>query len=132
MEHSSNPQLLSRGIYTGSVKNRAETKGVTLNETEYGLGRYEGGLHYHENPHITLVFHGGDVEERHGNTYERKAGELFFYHAGEVHQTTSRFVPSKNLHFERGHQSLNRRTPAEVFFGKKTYFNSTKYSAALV
>ena len=33
---------------------------------------------------------------------------------------------------ERGHQSLNRQKPAEVYFGRKVHFLPTKYSAALV
>ncbi|MEM1336703.1 MAG: helix-turn-helix transcriptional regulator [Bacteroidota bacterium] len=100
MENISAPRLLSRGIYTGSVKNSIITEGITLNETEYVPERYEGGPHYHENPHITLVFLGGDVEERNGNAYERRAGEIFFYNAGEVHQTIFRTVTSKNLNIE--------------------------------
>ena len=34
--------------------------------------------------------------------------------------------------FERNHQSLNRMPPAEKYFGKKTYFLSTKYSPLVV
>lgn len=34
--------------------------------------------------------------------------------------------------FERRHQSLNRKTPAEVFFNRKPHFVPTKYSASLV
>lgn len=34
--------------------------------------------------------------------------------------------------FERGHQSLNRKTPAEIYYQKKTYFSPTKYSDLLV
>ena len=34
--------------------------------------------------------------------------------------------------FERGHQSLERKTPAEIYFKQKTHYSPTKYSASLV
>jgi putative transposase len=34
--------------------------------------------------------------------------------------------------FERGHSSLEMKKPAEVYFGKKTQFKSTKYSQLVV
>ena len=48
----------------------------------------------------------------------------------ELYDETQEYMNFYN--FERRHQSLDRRTPAELFFGKKTYFIPTKYSAALV
>jgi putative transposase len=48
----------------------------------------------------------------------------------ELYKETETYINFYN--FERGHQSLNRKTPAEVFFGQKTYFIPTKYSATLV
>jgi len=48
----------------------------------------------------------------------------------ELYDETETYITFYN--FERGHQSLNRKTPAEVFFGQKTYFIPTKYSAPLV
>ena len=34
--------------------------------------------------------------------------------------------------FERQHKSLNKKTPAEVYFQTKPYFIPTKYSVSLV
>ena len=34
--------------------------------------------------------------------------------------------------FERQHQSLDKRTPAEIYFQQKVFFSPTKYSASLV
>ena len=48
----------------------------------------------------------------------------------DLYRETKTYIEFYN--FERGHQSLNRKTPAEVFFGQKTYFIPTKYSASLV
>lgn len=48
----------------------------------------------------------------------------------ELYQETKTYIYFYN--FERGHQSLNLRTLAEIFFGEKTYFTPTQYSAEQV
>lgn len=48
----------------------------------------------------------------------------------ELYHETENYINFYN--FERAHQSLNRKTPAEVFFRQKIFFTPTKYSAALV
>jgi len=48
----------------------------------------------------------------------------------ELFDGTEEYIRFYN--FERGHEKLNRMTPAEVYFGKKTHFIPTKYSASLV
>lgn len=48
----------------------------------------------------------------------------------ELYKETETYITFYN--FERGHQHLNKKTPAEVFFSHKTYFIPTKYSASLV
>lgn len=96
----SSPNLLNQGLYTGSVTHRTRTDNVMFSKTRYAIGQYEGGLHYHENPHVSFVFQGGDVEKRNGNSYERRAGDLFYYDAGESHHTISRTQSSQNLNIE--------------------------------
>lgn len=48
----------------------------------------------------------------------------------ELYEQTKMYINFYN--FERRHQSLNRKTPAEVFFQNKPYFLPTKYSAPVV
>lgn len=48
----------------------------------------------------------------------------------ELFDQTKEYMTFYN--FERRHQSLNKLTPAEKYFGKKVYFYSTKYSDRLV
>ena len=48
----------------------------------------------------------------------------------ELYDETQIYMDFYN--FERRHQSLNRQTPAEVFFQQKTHFSPTKYSNSLV
>lgn len=94
------PYLLNKGSYTGYVTNRVSLENVVFSITNYNMGGNEGGLHYHENPHITFMFQGGDIEKRNCQSYERKAGDIFFYEAGEAHQTIFRTQSSKNLNIE--------------------------------
>jgi len=48
----------------------------------------------------------------------------------ELYQGTQTYMTFYN--HERGHESLQRRIPAPVYFGKKVDFNPTKYSTLLV
>lgn len=92
--------ILHKGKYTGSIVSRTKTENSIFSTTQYPVGHDEGGAHCHENPHISFVFEGGDIEERSNKSYERKAGEIFFYNAGETHQTIVRKRLSKNLNIE--------------------------------
>lgn len=94
------PHLLNPGSYTGSVIHRKRIDAILFSETLYVTGQYEGGLHCHENPHISFVFQGGDVEKRNGRSYGRSAGDLFYYESGEHHQTVSRALLSRHLNIE--------------------------------
>jgi len=52
----------------------------------------------------------------------------------ELYDGTKKFMDFYN--FEKPHSSLKidrkKHTPAEFYFGKKVYFESTKYSPSLV
>ena len=48
----------------------------------------------------------------------------------ELYDETQIYLQFYN--FERKHSSLNKRTPAEVYFGKKVHFVPTKYTSSLV
>lgn len=48
----------------------------------------------------------------------------------ELYDQTQEYMTFYN--FERQHKSINKLTPAEKYFGKKTYFYSTKYSESVV
>ena len=94
------PYLMDKGIYSGAVTGRSKTDNVIISKTQYDIGQDEAGLHYHENPHISFVFQGKDVEKRNNISYGRKAGDIFFYEAGEAHQTVLRTQSSQNLNIE--------------------------------
>lgn len=48
----------------------------------------------------------------------------------ELYDQTNEYIRFYN--FERKHQSLNNTPPAEIYFGSKTYFSPTKFSASVV
>jgi len=48
----------------------------------------------------------------------------------ELYDETKEYIRFYN--FERRHQSLGNTPPAEIYFGSKTYFLPTKYSASVV
>jgi len=102
------PLLLNSGTYTGKVIHRIMKNGLNIAITHYPIGWYEGGLHSHEYPHICLIFQGGDIENRNRLSYQRKAGQIFFYHAGETHQTISRKQYSKNVNIELENEFLTK------------------------
>ncbi len=91
---------LDKGCYTGIIKKSFQTEGVMLSTTRFYVGQNEGGLHSHKNPIITFIYQGGDIEYRQSNSYERKAGEFFYYPAGQPHKTISRNIYSQNLNIE--------------------------------
>lgn len=54
-------------------------------------------LHYHDEPHLTLILNGGVRDKRSSVDRELFAGELMYFRAGEPHQTISRLFPTKYL-----------------------------------
>jgi len=69
---------------------------------------YSSPLHYHENPHISLLLQGGHSEKRINAEFERLPGDIFFCHGGEAHQFITKTFPSKNLNLEIDYQFLHQ------------------------
>lgn len=61
---------------------------------QFDLGASEL-LHYHDEPHLTLIINGGVLDKRKSLDKERLSGELMFFHAGENHQTINKLFPTK-------------------------------------
>lgn len=53
--------------------------------------------HYHEEAHLTFLLNGGAIDKRKHGENERRAGEIMFFNAGEVHQTINRAFPTKYI-----------------------------------
>ena len=98
----SNPsQILFTGQYSGTVVNSSKLDdGLIAGITSYTENKFNPEFHYHENPHLSLVLQGGNIENRKSGSIERKAGALIFYRSGELHQTLPATTVSKNINLE--------------------------------
>lgn len=56
--------------------------------------------HYHETAHLSFVLSGDVFDKRKQSETEKRAGELMFFHAGEIHQSFYKGFPVKNLNIE--------------------------------
>ena len=91
---------LEKGCYTGIIKKEIQTEIAFVSSTQFTIGQDEGGLHSHQNSIITFIYQGGDIEFREKKSYERKAGEFFFYPSDQPHKTEFRKEFSQNLNIE--------------------------------
>lgn len=78
--------------------------GLLAGITSYSQDRCNPDFHCHENPHLILLLNGGNVYNSHRHSHEKTAGDMLFYHSGEIHQTLPGTALSKciNLEVERG------------------------------
>ncbi len=73
---------------TECLEIRVSTRFAAVNE----LGRHE-----HEHPNLVFILDGGCAEKRQQVTYERKAADLAYLHAGEAHETTFAAVTTRYI-----------------------------------
>jgi AraC family transcriptional regulator len=71
------------------------------------------GPHAHANPHVTFLVAGGTQEKRGEVVYERKAGDLVFFHSDEIHQNSHTPVNSVNINLELDSQFLSNLCTSE-------------------
>jgi AraC family transcriptional regulator len=55
------------------------------------------GKHEHEHPNLVFIIAGGCAEKRQHGTYERRAADLAYLHAGEAHETTFAAIPTRYI-----------------------------------
>lgn len=91
---------LSTGKSTGTILRSFSGNGVIINTAEYSAEECHYGMHYHENSHLCFLLQGEDTESRRSGSYTRKAGDIFFYRAGEEHSSVSRTLLTKNTIIE--------------------------------
>ena len=100
--------VLSKGKSTGKIVKSLNNGGVILSTAHYPVEECSQGMHYHENPHICFLLQGSDIESRGNLVYERKTGDVFFYHSGEKHASVSRKDVSKHTNIEFGKAFLTK------------------------
>src|SRR3984957_14816670 len=93
--------MLEAAKYLGTNQSCVYAGGVFVSLTQYGEEKTPGfPEHAHVNPHLTFLLQGGTEEKWKKGVYERFAGELVFYPAGEPHQNLQTLGGSKNINFE--------------------------------
>ena len=93
--------MLEAAKYLGTNQSCVYAGGVFVSLTQYGEEKTPGfPEHAHVNPHLTFLLQGGTEEKWKKGVYERFAGELVFYPAGEPHQNLQTQGGSKNINFE--------------------------------
>lgn len=91
--------MLNKGEYSGDILQMKEYNGIIASRTSYDKN-YNSAFHYHENPHVTFIVQGGNLETKKGESNIRKSNDVMFYYAGEWHQTTPTDSNTKNLNLE--------------------------------
>jgi AraC family transcriptional regulator len=94
-------KILTPATYLGTRTRYLQGHGLAVSITSYQPGApLDTSFHAHVNPHLTLLLQGGTLEKRRRGQYERRAGEVVFFHAGEGHQNSHTLLPSKNINLE--------------------------------
>lgn len=91
--------MLNKGQYSGDILQMREYNGIIASRTSYD-GNYNSAFHYHENPHITFIVQGGNLETKKGESTIRNSNDVMFYFSGEWHQTKPTNSNTKNLNLE--------------------------------
>jgi AraC family transcriptional regulator len=93
-------RVLEKGKYLGTVDKSMASKHFVACITSYHRGALQQEMHCHENPHISYVLHGGNLEKRKMSQIERPVGKMTFYHAGEYHQSIYTIDSSRHINVE--------------------------------
>ena len=93
-------QVLNGGTYIGKVVAAWQGNGVIAGTTVYYNDEANGLMHSHENPHISFVFKGGNIDKRQNGSKEKPPGSISFFHSGEPHQTIQKIFPAQHINLE--------------------------------
>jgi AraC family transcriptional regulator len=115
---------LRSGESTGQIVRALESDGVIVSTTRTATGARARDPHYHESAHLCLIVDGIDVEVRPGRSYQRSAGDLYFYHAGEMHASEARTPNVTSALVELSASFLMRHGLTEDQFARAIHENS--------
>lgn len=86
--------------------------GTVFVATEFDVGLSDV-LHYHDEPHLSMILNGGVLDKRRSVENETVSGGLMFFHAGEEHQTINKVFPNKYMSLSFNWQFLRRHSISE-------------------
>lgn len=93
--------LLEAASYLGTNVTSYNIDGIWVSLTQYtGSNLLNDSEHAHVNTHLTLILQGGTLEKRRIGDFERSAGDLVFFDAGEPHYNKKTVPGSRNMNFE--------------------------------
>lgn len=104
---------LHKGQYSGELSRLKTADGLLAGITAYSPEHCDPGFHCHENPHLILLLNGGNVYNTRRQSSEKTAGDMLFYHSGEVHQTLPGTAFSRCINLEVEHDFLKRHHMTE-------------------
>lgn len=105
---------LKKGTYLAPEYNIVRLGDLLVCVTEYKTPVKTGQWHAHENPLISFVLTGGNIERRSGREFERTPGSSNFYHAFESHRNHYTKFPSKHISVEIGRKFLDQNSLSEA------------------
>lgn len=111
--------------------NLPQKSGTICAFTHFGV-KYTDLLHYHDQPHLTLIFSGSVIDKRKTVETERLPGELMFFHSGEQHETINQALTTKcvnltfNLDFLRQHSISETKLDCLITKNPGSKFNLLK------
>jgi AraC family transcriptional regulator len=92
--------ILDKGIYLGTVLDATYAEGFHIGRVSYKGDGSCDDMHCHENPHISFVLKGGNIEKRKNTEIERLPGKVTFYQSGEAHQNIYKIAGSSHINIE--------------------------------
>lgn len=112
-------KILAPATYLGIRTGYQQAYGLGVSVTSYQPGALlDTSFHAHVNPHLTLLLQGGTLEKRQRGQYERRTGDLVFFHAGEGHQNSHTLLPSRNINLEFSADFLHTFGISETAMGE--------------
>ena len=109
---------LTKGKYTGKIVSSLNIDGSIVSTTHYLAEESNCDWHYHENPHISFVFQGGESVTQNRKSEKQYLSGIFFYHSGERHRWISPEPVSKSANIELGNDFLKKFGLNETGVGK--------------
>eukprot|EP01132_Coremiostelium_polycephalum_P017339 gene17339-20774_t len=116
--------FLSAGQYSGAISRMRHLEGVIAGITSYQKGSFNPEFHYHENPVLSFVLQGGNLENRKSLYKERNVGDMMFFHSGEWHRTLPAEKLSRNINLELENSFLKRYDIQEKDLNNSSHCNT--------
>lgn len=108
------PFSMSKAQYLGNTTDLRFADGIVFSAvSSFSPEIGHDAPHVHENPIISFILEGESYERINRATNQRRAGDIRFYGAGDLHQVKINKFPSRNINFELENEFLRRNDFSE-------------------